>query len=292
MISRRNVLDNQLLITFLAVVDCGSFAGAAEQLALTPAAVSGQIKRLERQTSARLFARTTRTVRLTATGELLLTYARSIVSIEREARQRLFGETLDGHIRIGATEDFASLWLPLALKEFRHQYPMARFELRVGLTSHLLTEMEAGELDVVFGKQCQINPDHGRLLWQENLVWAFGAREEFSLGSVIPLAVLSDPCVYRWAALNSLDRAGQQWGVLVESQSLAACRAAARSGIAVTPLVKSQVSDGLRVLSKREGLPDLPRIGFYSFSNDGRTLIDALISHVRTAQRRIQNCGV
>lgn len=151
MYSRRANLDIQLLNSFLAVTASGSFAAAAESLALTSAAVSGHIKRLEQLTGTRLLARTTRSVRLTPEGELLLSYARNIVDLEREARRRLQGDEIEGRIRIGSTEDFAGALLPKMLKSFYHRHPMASVELRVGQTSHLIAQMEAGELELVFG---------------------------------------------------------------------------------------------------------------------------------------------
>lgn len=57
---------------FLAVAELASFRKAAERLAISPAAVSKAIARLERRAGARLFARTTRRVALTGEGEILL----------------------------------------------------------------------------------------------------------------------------------------------------------------------------------------------------------------------------
>ncbi|MCH8550857.1 MAG: LysR family transcriptional regulator [Natronospirillum sp.] len=258
----RASLDIQLLQSFIAVVEYGGFASAAEQLALTPAAVSGHIKRLERSVDVPLLARTTRSVRLTSEGEMLLSYARSIVDLEREAHQRLKGDTIAGRVRIGATEDFASAWLPGALKAFHRRHPRASVELRVGLTSHLLARMEAGELDMVFGKQCDTVPNQGSLLWREPMVWAFCANSEGIGQQVVPLAVFPDTCVYRQAATNALNHAGREWRIACESFSMTACLAAAQAGLAVAPVAASQMSPGLRALSEAEGFPELPTVGF------------------------------
>ena len=64
-------LDIVLLRSLLEVVDTGGFALAAHNLALTPSAVSGHIKRLEHSAGKQLLARTTRSLELTAAGELL-----------------------------------------------------------------------------------------------------------------------------------------------------------------------------------------------------------------------------
>jgi DNA-binding transcriptional LysR family regulator len=70
------LLDTVLLRSFVAVVHEGGFTPAASHLNLTQSAVSAHLRRLEKQTGRELLARTTRSVTLTADGELLLGYAR------------------------------------------------------------------------------------------------------------------------------------------------------------------------------------------------------------------------
>ena len=85
-------LETVLLRTFLEIVDSGSFATAAERLALTPSAVSGHMRRLEQIAGASLLARTTRRLELTQAGDTLYAYGRNILDLEREAFLSLCGE--------------------------------------------------------------------------------------------------------------------------------------------------------------------------------------------------------
>lgn len=62
---------------FVAVAEQGSFTRAAILLHVAQPGVSAQIQRLEREMGYPLFERTGRTVRLTAAGQLLLSYARA-----------------------------------------------------------------------------------------------------------------------------------------------------------------------------------------------------------------------
>lgn len=163
-------LDIVLLRSFLEVVDSGGFALAADNLALTPSAVSGHIKRLEQTAGVSLLSRTTRRLELTQAGETLYAYARNIVELEREARARLHGTPIRDRLRIGASEDFASAWLPRVLQRFRRWHPEASIELKVGITTDLLRQQAQGRTDVVFGKQCRRVGDDGELLWEEPLV--------------------------------------------------------------------------------------------------------------------------
>jgi molybdate transport repressor ModE-like protein len=97
--------DTALLRTFVAVCDAGSFTKAAREVNLTQSAVSLHVKRLEDQVGSRLIVRNARGVRLTEQGEVLLSYARRILALYKEAEQRL-GRDSGGLIRIGAPEYF------------------------------------------------------------------------------------------------------------------------------------------------------------------------------------------
>jgi len=66
------LLDNEVLKTFVAIAECGTFTAAAKVVHRTPSALSMQIKQLERTLGKSLFVREPRQVRLTNDGEVLL----------------------------------------------------------------------------------------------------------------------------------------------------------------------------------------------------------------------------
>ena len=76
-------LDIDLLRCFATVAEHGSFTAAGSALGLTQSAVSLKIKRLEDMLRKRVFARTSRRLSLTPDGEVLLVYARRLLSIMR-----------------------------------------------------------------------------------------------------------------------------------------------------------------------------------------------------------------
>ncbi|MDH2050567.1 LysR family transcriptional regulator [Achromobacter marplatensis] len=281
------VLDLTLLRTFLEVVDSGGFALAADALSLTPSAISGHIKRLEVLAGATLLERTTRSFEVTPAGETLYAYARNIVDLEREARARLSGTRLKGRLRIGSSEDFAGAWLAEVLQAFHRGHPEASIELKVGVTADLLRQQARGKLDVVFGKQCARVQDDGELLWEEDLVWAWGEDKPWKPGRQVPLAVFPEPCVYREAAITALGQTKQGWVPAFESGSMAGCLAAALAGFAVAPVARSQLREGLRALSRDDGMPDLPMTRFYAYLRSAEPAVQALVAAVRqTGQRR------
>ena len=287
------LLDTVLLRTFLEIADCGSFATAAERLALTPSAVSGHMRRLEQLAGVSLMARTTRHLALTQAGDTLYAYARNILALEREARAKLRGTSLRGRLRIGASEDFASAWLPQVLQGFRQWHPEATIELKVGITADLLRQQARGRLDLVFGKQCSQVEGSGILLWEEPLVWAYAADQPLSASEPLALAVFPEPCVYREAAVTALGKSACTWHIVFESSSMAGCLAAARAGFAVTVIADSQRGEGLRVLGSEQGLPQLPAARFYAFTGEDTPASTALIEAARRAgQSRFSPFGL
>ena len=276
-------LETVLLRTFVEIVDSGSFASAADRLALTPSAVSGHMRRLEQIAGASLLARTTRRLELTQAGDTLYAYSRNILDLESEARAKLRGTPLRGRLRIGASEDFASAWLPQVLQRFRQWHPEATVELKVGITADLLRQQERGRLDLVFGKQCSRVERSGALLWEEALVWVYAADQPLAAGEPLPLAVFPEPCVYRESAVAALSRTDRAWRIVFESSSMAGCLSAARAGFAVTVIADSQRIEGLRVLDRDDGLPALPMARFYAFAGKDSPAASSLIEAARRA---------
>jgi molybdate transport repressor ModE-like protein len=114
--------DTVLLRSFVAICDSGSFTKAAREVNLTQSTVSLHVKRLEDQVGSRLIVRNARGIGLTEHGEILLSYARRILALYKEAEHRLGGDS-GGLIRIGAPEYFDLHTLSSLLGQFSARYP-------------------------------------------------------------------------------------------------------------------------------------------------------------------------
>lgn len=118
---------------FVQVVEQGSFAAAAESLALSPSAVSKLVSRLEDRLGIQLLHRTTRRLSLTSEGELYFSRARQILAdiedVEAEvARSR---GAPRGHLRINTSNGFGIHQLAPALPDFMALYPDIRIDLEI-----------------------------------------------------------------------------------------------------------------------------------------------------------------
>ena len=116
------ITDLELFVRSSAL---GSFTAAAHEADLLPGQVAAAIKRLERDLDVRLFARTTRSLRLTAEGELYLPTALSVLESLRQGRDNLHGarSTLRGVLQVSAPSDLGRIILLPWLSAFRREHP-------------------------------------------------------------------------------------------------------------------------------------------------------------------------
>lgn len=116
---------------FVRVVEKGSFAAAAQDLGLTPSAVSKIITRVEQRLGVQLLARTTRKLALTPEGETYYQRCQEILeAIEMaEAEVATAGMSLKGHIRVNASTSIARYQLAHIMPDFLAQHDAITVEL-------------------------------------------------------------------------------------------------------------------------------------------------------------------
>lgn len=126
-------MDLRLIETFLEAARRGSFSAAAKALAVTPAAVSQNVKSLEEQLQARLFRRTTRSVTLTSEGKRYFERCEPAMVALRGAADALADERdeMRGWIRISSTTSFGRTEVTPLLGEFLSRYPDVQIDLRL-----------------------------------------------------------------------------------------------------------------------------------------------------------------
>ena len=145
----RNVTLRQLRV-FAAVARHLSFGKAAEEMHLTPPAVSMQIKELEEHVGLPLFDRGGRSVALTVTGEYLLVYVRKVLATLKDAEDavaRLSG-LQTGRLTIGMVST-AKYFVPRLMARFRAEHPGIEVRLAIGGNrEQLVALLQANEVDL------------------------------------------------------------------------------------------------------------------------------------------------
>ncbi len=108
----------------------GSFSGAAREAGLLPGQVSAAVKRLETVLGLRLFARSTRSLRLTAEGEQYLPYAQSALDALREGHELIHRDAdVRGVLQLAASSDLGRNVLLPVLTAFRRAHPALTLRL-------------------------------------------------------------------------------------------------------------------------------------------------------------------
>ncbi|RZA33951.1 MAG: LysR family transcriptional regulator [Lysobacteraceae bacterium] len=121
------------LALFVRSAALGSFSKAAREVNLLPGQASAAIGRLERELGLRLFARSTRSLRLTEEGKRYLPFAQDALQALRDGIDGIRGDTdvLTGTLQIAAPSDFGRNLLLPWISEFRRDHPGLDIQLLV-----------------------------------------------------------------------------------------------------------------------------------------------------------------
>lgn len=277
------LLEHDVLRTFVAIAETGSFTRGARQVFRTPSAVSMQIKRLEETLGQAVFVREPRHVRLTPEGEALLGYARRLLELNEEAVAQFLAPSVDGTVRLGTPDDVGTRVLPAVLAQFARTHPAVQVNVRVDRSAELIRRIEGNELDIALvtaGNDGQDNHG-GELVYSERLVWAGRDGGTAAQRSPLPLVLADQGCAWRGTALAALDRRGHRYRIAYTSEHCGAQEAAMLADLAVGPFPRSLVQPPLRVLDDEAGLPPLGAYQILLMRPATRTsAADALASHV------------
>ncbi|GBR10126.1 LysR family transcriptional regulator [Asaia siamensis] len=282
-------MPTELVRSFVAIVDAGSMAQATEAIFLTQSALSLQMKRLEDLLQQKLFRRDGRALTLTAAGEDLLVRARQFLALNDQIVQSM-GQGFDPEpIHLGMTQDYADTILPGTLARFHHAHPRARLRLHVGGTMDLLDLYDRSKLDIVlgFGRHAERGDAELVEVAQTRMIW-LGNQTHADSGEV-PLVLLEPPCQFRNAVLTTLQNAGREHRILLETPHLPGLRAALKSGLGASARTTGYAAAaGLPVMASGSlpNLPDLPTILFKrrGISEAADDLAELLVQETRDNQ--------
>lgn len=227
-------------------------------MARTQSAVSQQITKLENQIGKPLFTRA-RQLSLTSEGEIFLSYAKKIVQLNRDAMDRFKHPELQGEVRFGLPEDFASVFLSDVLTEYASLHPRIMLNVECDLTLNLFSRFRKKQFDLVLVKMNKPEDfPNGMDVWSETLEWV-GPKNLYSFDEdePVPLVLSPQPCVYRARAIHSLEKVQRKWRIVFSSHSYAGTVAAVKAGMGITVLPRNMVPGDLQVIRRKKHLPNL-----------------------------------
>jgi DNA-binding transcriptional LysR family regulator len=253
-------IPTDLLRTLIAVVDLRSFTKAAQSLGVTQPAVSAQIKRLQGLLATDLLDKSAPGVSLTTSGELVVNYARRLLSINDQILDIAGPRPAAKTVRIGATGDFTASGIALGLTCARVRRPDLHFQVYSANIDMLLRDLREGDTDIAVWVSSTGPALDTRYYWTEPLVWVHSASTRIDPGRPVPLVSYGEECLFTRNAMAALSEAGRECELVFVGSSLLGLAAAVAAGFGVMVLPRSRAEIPGISIWKDPPLPKLPDI--------------------------------
>lgn len=240
-------MELRVLRIFCAVAGRGSVAAAAQEVNLTPSALSHALRGLETEVGCRLFDRKGKRMLLNPAGEELLARVMQPMSeIEAAADAvRNLGKWGRTRLRVGAAATICQTLLPPVIAELKKLHPGVLFQLESGDMTELLEGLRERRIDLAVG----VDPDPRRgmelrPLFEDEMLLVFAADHPWAKGGPVSRDDLkSQPLIlYQRRSLTSgaVDEYFNQLGVsptvTMEIGSITAIKEMVRLGLGVSML--------------------------------------------------------
>jgi len=299
------MIDLQRARIFVAVVEVGSFTGAAHTLGLTKAVVSANVKLLEKELGVSLLNRSTRRVSATQTGERFYQHALRLLQeaeyVLDDVRSAHSG--LSGSLRITTTPEYGVRVIVPALAAFSARHPQLRIQ---HVSSSMNDDLISGRFDVAIRLgQLADSSHHARLIDRFAIVPVVSPDYLTTLGSQ-PVSKLAQLAEAKWIAHSRLSTplswqvttptgeslffsAHHPAAIVADSAASLLAFALAGAGVALLPawLVKEEIASGDLI----HLLPDhhFPRQGIYALYPNTRHVPEKVRAFIDFLQGRIED---
>lgn len=250
-------LESELLRSFLAIAEAGSFSRGAERIHRSQSAASLQIKRLEGLLGRTVFERHARGVTLSPAGEQLRPIAQRVIDLLDGSIGELRSGGLAGSLRLGIPDEYGGSILPAVVARFARDHPQVELVVTCGFSADFPRALADDELDLAV-HAAETAPPGATVLLRESTFWVGSRNHSTHEMDPLPLALFDRACWWRDRALEALDAAGRDYRVVFSSESVTGVAAAIEAGVAVGVLGESALRSTLRRLPQADGFPAMP----------------------------------
>ena len=251
-------IDIESMRAFMAVTEMGGISRAADQLDLTPSAVSWKIKRLEQRVGKPLLIRDGHDLRPTHEGRIVLQDAPEIIQAHDRMTSRLEYPEFTGLITVGSNEEVGADRIAAILGRFRQTFPGSRVQFEVNQSRLLRPLIDGGRIDVAV---IQVAEDElrsdDRVLWVDRLCWATHRDLPFDDG-VVPLITYGENGFYRPVLEPVLERHSIPYRYAVTWPTSPGVQAAVAAGLGVAVLADRLLTDEVVEWERGAALDPLP----------------------------------
>jgi len=280
-------IDPRRLRFLLAVARSGGVLAAADDLQITPSAVSQQLARLEAEVGRPLVRRTSRGAVLTDAGLALAEAAEDVEKTLTEVRARLLDDEdkPGGTVRVGGFHSFLSQVLIPQIPAWREGHPRLRIEIVESAEDEMLRKLRAGELDIVI---LELDVEESQRKLPARLTETPLLDEPWKL--VVPAGTITaDDSV-------DLSRLGLLWlGVDPQGAGANALQRVRRATGASIPTVHryTETRTALALVAAGEGMALVPSLALQGITQEGiETLAVPGLGQRRIVLRRYEGRGV
>ncbi len=168
-------MDLRFFITFIEVSKTRHFSKAAENLYLTPAAVSARIKQLEEYFNTALFTRERNSIQLTPAGKKLLPYANEMANSLKHARDALSTQDIE-FIVWGATPNAVNLLWETLFSACNTIVPKAAIRSEIQSSEQLSRQLHERTIDFAFTTEPLKSTDIESIAFCEHSLYLYKAK--------------------------------------------------------------------------------------------------------------------
>lgn len=144
--------DYELLLQLNKI---GTVRGTAKAVLISQPAVSQRLKFIEEYFGEQIFIRTSKRLKLTPSGELILKHAQEVIERETEIKNTLAASSIEvrGTLSIACSSLISQRYLPNILAKFTQKYPLVSIDLVTGMSEHIKREYNNYHISIVRGAQ-------------------------------------------------------------------------------------------------------------------------------------------
>ncbi len=147
------------LITFMTIVEIGSYTRAALQLGYTQSTITSHIQALEHEIGGELFTYVKRNLQLTHIGEELIPLAEDLLSTHERIKNMRSTQEVKGVLKVAAPESLTISRLGPIIREFSLKYPHVKIILTNGTCGQNQIDLISGKVDIAFMVYPEIKSD-------------------------------------------------------------------------------------------------------------------------------------
>ncbi len=277
----------RMLRTLIAVEKNRTFGAAADEVSVTHAAVSQQMRTLEDEFGVALFDRSKRTPELTPIGQAIVAKAKEVVSAYDDIVPSVLGDKgLSGEVSLGALPTIMTGLAPLTVTLLKKKFCHLHVRLTPGLTMPLLAEIERGRLDAAVISKPPTLPSQitAKFVAEEPMQLLAAANiqysDPFNLIANNPFIRFNRNAVVGQLIENWLQEKGLRVDEAMELESLEAISSmvAANLGVSIVPktCVQSPNTMPIKYVSLGKGAPTRQLVLIYRSDNPRTRILERL----------------